>query len=78
MVSGPFVERATIIKPVMLKITQENIIEIPNGITQPLDFRQGLQRQNNPLRPTINPVIENIRRITTAKVFQLFGVFKSL
>lgn len=78
MVSGPFVERATIINPVMLKITQENIIDIPNGITQPLDFRQGLQRQNNPLMPTINAVIENIRRITTAKVFQLFAVFKSL
>ena len=65
-------------KPIMLKITQENIIEIPNGMTQPLCSRQGLQRQNSPLIPTIRAVLENSSRITTANTFQLFGVFKSL
>lgn len=62
----------------MLKITQENIIEMPKGMAQPLDLTQGLQRQNNPDKPTIRPVIENKSRVTTAKTFQLFGAFKSL
>jgi hypothetical protein len=66
------------IKPIILKITHENIIEIPNGITHPLCLMQGLHRQNNPVSPTIRAVEEKRSRITTAKTFQLFGTLYSL